>query len=154
MRKITPFIWFNDNLEEAMNYYLSVFEKAKVISVTRTGDQPDSPLFSAVFEIEGQVLYAINGGPYLELNAAFSLFVDCKDQAEVDRLWDRLCDGGEPSRCGWLKDKFGLSWQIIPARLGELLGDPDHEKAGRARDAMLTMSKIDVEALERAALGL
>lgn len=154
MQKITPFIWFDDNLEEAMNYYASIFENSKIINVSRMGDAPDSPVFSAVFEIEGQVLHAINGGPHYQLNEAFSLFVNCKDQEEVDRLWNQLCDGGEPSRCGWLKDKFGLSWQIIPSRLGELMADPDHEKASRARDAMMTMSKIDIAALERAFLGV
>ena len=150
MQKVTPFLWFDDNLEEAINYYMTVFEKSKIISLTRAGAEPDSPVFSAVFEVEGQVLHAINGGPYLKLNPAFSLFVSCNNQEEVDRLWDRLCDGGEAGRCGWLVDKFGLSWQIIPTRLGELMGDPDQVKAARARDAMMTMNKIDIEALERA----
>ncbi len=150
MQKITPFLWFDDNLEEAINYYMMVFENSKIISITRTGAAPDSPVFSAVFEVEGQVLYAINGGPYLKKNAAFSLFVNCKNQEEVDYLWDRLCEGGEAGRCGWLVDKFGLSWQIIPTRLGELMSDPDQAKAARARDAMMTMNKIDIEVLERA----
>lgn len=154
MQKITPFLWFDDNLEEAINYYMTVFENSKIISISRTGSEPDSPVFSAVFEVEGQVLNAINGGPYLQMSAAFSLFVNCKNQKEVDFLWDRLCDGGEPGRCGWLVDKFGLSWQIIPTRLGELMGDPDQAKAARARDAMMTMNKIDIEALERAYSGL
>jgi predicted 3-demethylubiquinone-9 3-methyltransferase (glyoxalase superfamily) len=153
MTKLTPFLWFDDDLEQAMAWYTSVFEDAEIVEATRTGDSPTDPVFSATFRIAGQEFRAINGGPHFHFTEAISIFVDCDDQAEVDRLWELLTDGGEPSRCGWLKDRFGLSWQIIPRRLGELLGDPDPARASRARDAMLAMGKIDVAALEAAAAG-
>ena len=153
MAKLTPFLWFDDDLEEAMAFYTSVFKDSEIVDVSRAGDAPTDPVFSATFRISGQEFRAINGGPLFPFTEAISLFVDCDDQAEVDRLWEALTDGGEPSRCGWLKDRFGLSWQIIPRRLGELLGDPDAARASRARDAMLAMGKIDVAALEAAATG-
>jgi predicted 3-demethylubiquinone-9 3-methyltransferase (glyoxalase superfamily) len=153
MKKLTPFLWFDDDLEEAMAFYTSVFEDSEIVDVSRAGDAPSDPVFSATFRIAGQEFLAINGGPLFPFTEAFSLFVDCADQAEVDRLWDLLTDGGEPGRCGWLKDRFGLSWQIVPRRLMELLGDPDPARASRAREAMLGMGRIDVAALEAAAAG-
>ena len=150
MTKLTPFLWFDDNLEEAVAFYTSVFEDSAIVEVSRTGDAPTDPVFSATFRILGQELRAINGGPHFRFTEAISLFVDCEDQAEVDYLWDRLIEGGEPSQCGWLKDRFGLSWQIIPRRLMELLGDPDPAAAARVQDAMLAMGKIDVAGLEAA----
>jgi predicted 3-demethylubiquinone-9 3-methyltransferase (glyoxalase superfamily) len=153
MKKLTPFLWFDDDLEEAMAFYTSVFEDSEIVDVSRAGDAPSDPVFSATFRIAGQEFLAINGGPLFPFTEAFSLFVDCADQAEVDRLWDLLTDGGEPGRCGWLKDRFGLSWQIVPRRLMELLGDSDPARASRAREAMLGMGRIDVAALEAAAAG-
>ncbi len=153
MNRITPFLWFNDDLEDAMAFYTSVFRDSGIVDVSRAGDAPTDPVFSATFRIAGQEFRAINGGPLFPFTEAFSLFVDCDDQAEVDRLWELLTDGGEPSQCGWLKDRFGLSWQIIPRRLMELLGDPDPARASRVQQAMLAMGKIDVAALEAAAAG-
>jgi predicted 3-demethylubiquinone-9 3-methyltransferase (glyoxalase superfamily) len=152
MPKITPFLWFDNNVEEAMDFYVSLFDDAKVIHVTRDGE--GGPVRWANFELAGQEFMALNGGPQYRFTEATSLFVNCDDQAEVDRLWDRLtADGGEPSQCGWLKDRFGLSWQIIPTRLGELLGDPDPERAGRVMQAMLGMQKIEFAGLEAAHAG-
>ena len=149
MKKITPFLWFDTQAEEAMNFYVSVFKNSKVGSVQRNG--PDGPVFTVTFELEGQEFMALNAGPHHKFNEAISFFVDCKTQAEVDELWNKLtADGGEESRCGWLKDKYGLSWQIIPSALGEMLGDKDPEKAQRVMQAMLKMQKIDVKALEQA----
>lgn len=152
MKKITPFLWFNNNVEEAMNFYVSVFKNAKIISVQRQG--PNGPVFTATIELEGERLHMLNGGPQFNFTEAISLFVDCEDQKEVDELWTKLtADGGSESRCGWLKDKFGLSWQIIPKALMQYLRDPDPVKAKRAMDAMLTMKKIDIEELKKAYEG-
>lgn len=149
MKKITPFLWFDTQAEEAMNFYVSVFKNSKVGSVQRNG--PDGPVFTVTFELEGQEFMALNAGPHHKFNEAISFFVDCKTQEEVDELWNKLiADGGEESMCGWLKDKYGLSWQIIPSALGEMLGDKDPEKAQRVMQAMLKMHKIDVKALEQA----
>jgi predicted 3-demethylubiquinone-9 3-methyltransferase (glyoxalase superfamily) len=137
MPKITPFLWFNDNAEEAMRFYTSIFKNSKILSPGR-------------FQIEGQDFIAFNGGPHFKFTPAISLFVDCATQAEVDDLWERLSAGGKKERCGWVTDKFGLSWQIIPAILGDLLDDPDPKKAERVREAMLQMTKIDIEGLKRA----
>jgi predicted 3-demethylubiquinone-9 3-methyltransferase (glyoxalase superfamily) len=150
VQKLTPFLWFDDDLAEALAFYASVFPDTEILDASRAGDGPDDPLFMARFRILGQEILAINGGPLFPFTEAFSLFVDCADQAEVDRLWDALTAGGEPGRCGWLKDRFGLSWQVVPRRLMELMGDPDPAKAGRVRDAMLAMDKIDVAGLEAA----
>jgi predicted 3-demethylubiquinone-9 3-methyltransferase (glyoxalase superfamily) len=150
MHKITPFLWFDNNAEEAMNFYTSIFKNSKILGVSRVGEGGPGPVGSvltATFEVEGQRLIALNGGPHYKLNEAISLFVNCEDQDEVDELWSRLTDGGEESQCGWLKDKYGLSWQIIPRALMELLQDEDREKAGRVMQAMLNMKKIDVKAL-------
>ena len=155
MKKITPFLWFDDNAEAAVELYTSVFANSKVLSVRRYGaggPGKEGSVMTIHFELEGQELIALNGGPHFEHSEAFSLSVDCKSQAEVDALWARLtADGGQPGPCGWLKDKFGLSWQIVPSRLPELLGDPDKQKAGRVMAAMMKMHKLDVAALERAA---
>ena len=156
-QKITPFLWFDDKAEEAMNYYVSIFKNSKVVSVERFGDAgpgPSGSVMTATFELEGQQFVALNGGPEFGFTEAISLFVDCETQAEVDELWDKLCAGGQPSQCGWLKDKYGLSWQIIPRVLGELLGSKDPEKAGRAMKAMLQMQKIDVKKLKEAYDGV
>lgn len=150
MKKITPFLWFDTQAEEAMNFYVSIFKNSKAGSVQR-GAGPDGPVSSVTFQLEGQDFMALNAGPEFKFNEAISFFVDCKTQAEVDELWNKLtADGGEESMCGWLKDKYGLSWQIIPSALGEMLGDKDPEKAQRVLQAMLKMHKIDIKALKQA----
>lgn len=151
MKKITPFLWFDTQAEEAMNFYVSVFKNSKVLSVT---PGPDGRAFTVNFELDGQEFIALNAGPQFKFTEAVSFFVDGKDQAEVDYLWEKLiADGGEESMCGWLKDKFGLSWQIVPSALGRMMNDNDPEKAGRVTQAMLKMRKIDVKALEDAYEG-
>lgn len=154
MHKITPFLWFDDKAEEAANFYVSIFKHSKLLEVKRRqGKTPgsDDPVMGVTFELEGQRFMALNGGPHFSFTPAISLFVDCQDQAEVDALWTKLTDGGgEASRCGWLKDKYGLSWQIIPKALGEMLQDKDAARAGRVMQAMLKMSKIEVSELQRA----
>jgi predicted 3-demethylubiquinone-9 3-methyltransferase (glyoxalase superfamily) len=150
MRKVTPFLWFDHDLEDALGFYGRVLPDVRVLDESRAGG-PDAPLFSARFSIGGQEFMAINGGPTYRLNEAFSIMVLCDDQAEVDRYWDHLTDGGEEQPCGWLKDRFGVSWQIVPRRLMELLGDPDPGRARRARDAMLGMRRISIADLESAA---
>jgi predicted 3-demethylubiquinone-9 3-methyltransferase (glyoxalase superfamily) len=155
-QKITPYLWFNDRAEEAMLFYTSIFKNAKVGEVSRYGEGgPGEPgkVMSVTFELEGQQFMALNGGPHFSFTPAISLFVNCETQAEVDELWDKLIEGGEPSQCGWLTDKFGLSWQIIPQALGEMLNDKDHEKSQRVMQAMMKMVKIDVPTLERAYAG-
>jgi predicted 3-demethylubiquinone-9 3-methyltransferase (glyoxalase superfamily) len=148
MKKITPFLWFDTQAEEAMNFYGSVFKNSKVNNVSRG---PDGKAFIVSFELDGQEYMALNAGPHHKFNEAISMYVDCADQAEVDYFWDKLtADGGEESMCGWLKDKYGLSWQIVPRQLGELMGDPDPVRAGRVRDAMLKMQKIIVADLQKA----
>ena len=157
MQKITPFLWFDDQAEEAINFYLSVFKNSKIINESRQGGEgPGKPgkLFTATFQLEGQQFMALNAGPMYKFTPAISLFVDCVNQAEVDQLWSRLLEGGgEESRCGWLTDRFGLSWQIIPQAMSRYLGDPDPVRAGRAMQAMMQMVKIDVAALEKAWQG-
>jgi predicted 3-demethylubiquinone-9 3-methyltransferase (glyoxalase superfamily) len=154
MQKITPFLWFNDNAEDAAQFYTSIFKDSKVLEVSRAPEGTPGGggrVLSVVFRLEGQEFFALNGGPHFKLNEAFSLYVDCETQEEVDQLWEKLiAGGGEPSQCGWLKDKFGLSWQIIPRTLTKYLRDPDPAKAGRVMQAMLTMRKIDIAALEKA----
>jgi len=148
MKKITPFLWFDNQAEEAMNFYVSLFKNSKVLNVSRG---PDGKAFIMSFELEGQEFMALNAGPQFKFNESVSFYVDCEDQAEVDYFWDTLtADGGEESMCGWLKDKYGLSWQIIPRQLGELMGDPDPEKSKRVTDAMLKMQKIIVADLQKA----
>ena len=148
MQKITPFLWFDGTAEEAMNFYVSIFKNSKAGKVRRQG--ADGPVMSATFELEGVQFHAFNGGPAFTFTPAISLFVDCQTQAEVDALWEKLSAGGEKCRCGWLKDKFGLSWQIIPTALGEALNNPDPVKSRKAMEAMMQMTKIDIAALERA----
>ena len=146
--KITPFLWFGNNAEEAAAFYISLFDNAGIVSIMPS---PDGRIISVTFQLEGQQFMALNGGPQFQFTEDISLFVDCDDQAEVDEFWEKLCaDGGAPGPCGWLKDRFGLSWQIIPRQLGEMLGDEDPKKAQSVRDAMLQMSKIDVAALQAA----
>jgi predicted 3-demethylubiquinone-9 3-methyltransferase (glyoxalase superfamily) len=150
-KKLTPFLWFEGNVAEAMDFYRSVFPEGKVVATMPGG--PDGALLGATFELDGQRFTAFAGGPHFRLTPAVSLYVDCESQAEVDEYWAKLTDGGEESRCGWLVDRFGLSWQVVPSILPRLLSDPDREKAGRVTQAMLGMTKLDVAALERAAAG-
>ena len=154
MQKITPFLWFNGNAEEAMNFYVSIFKNSKVGTVTRYGEGGPGPrgsVMTATFQLEGQEFMALNGGPMYTFSPAISFFVSCQTQPEVDELWEKLlAGGGEKSRCGWLKDKFGVSWQIIPTALGQLLGDKDPVKARNVMQAMLQMDKIDIERLKQA----
>ena len=148
MKKITPFLWFDTEAEEAMNLYVSIFKNSKVLGVT---PGPNGRALSVNFELEGQEFIGLNAGPEFKFNESISFLVNCHSQEEVDELWEKLtADGGEESRCGWLKDKYGLSWQIIPTALGEMLGDPDQAKAGRAMQAMLQMNKIDIQGLKQA----
>ena len=146
-KKITPFLWFNDDALEAAKFYVKIFRRSKITSVMKSNGK----VMSVTFRLEGQDFMALNGGPTYKLTPAISLFVDCKDQREVDALWKKLARGGAESRCGWLEDKFGLSWQIIPKRLLQLLSDKDPKRAHGAMTAMLKMAKIDVEGLERGA---
>jgi len=146
MKKITPFLWFDTQAEEAMNFYCSIFKDSEVISVSRNGDD----VMSVQFRLEDQAFMALNAGPIFQFTEAISMFVNCKDQAEVDYYWEKLLEGGEESQCGWLKDKFGLSWQIVPKQLIQLMNSPDRAAAGRAMQAMMKMTKIDVAALQRA----
>jgi predicted 3-demethylubiquinone-9 3-methyltransferase (glyoxalase superfamily) len=153
MKKITPFLWFNDQAEEAMNFYTAIFKNSKIGGVSRYGEDGPGPagkVMSATFQLDGQDFMALNGGPLFPFTEAISFYVNCETQAEVDELWEKLSEGGEKSRCGWLKDKFGLSWQIIPTALGELLGDKDARKAQNVMQAMLQMTKIDIAGLRKA----
>jgi predicted 3-demethylubiquinone-9 3-methyltransferase (glyoxalase superfamily) len=154
MQKIVTYLWFDNQAEEAMKYYTSVFKNSKVGTATRYGEAGPGPKGSVMictFELEGREFIALNGGPQFKFNEAISLYVNCESQEEVDFYWSKLtADGGQEQPCGWLKDKFGLSWQIIPTALPRLLGDPDAAKANRVMQAMLQMRKIDIAALERA----
>jgi predicted 3-demethylubiquinone-9 3-methyltransferase (glyoxalase superfamily) len=153
MQKITPFLWFDGKAEEAMNFYVSIFKNSKVGSITRYGDAgpgPKGTVMIATFQLEGQDFIALNGGPQFTFTPAISLFVDCKTQQEVDELWEKLSAGGEKNRCGWLRDKYGVSWQIVPSALRELMGDKDPEKSKRVMKAMLQMDKIDIKGLKQA----
>lgn len=157
MQKVYPCLWFNNNAEEAVNFYTSVFKNSKINAVSRYGDAMPvlaGSVMTMIFEIEGQKFMALNGGPEFQFNEAVSFVIDCQSQQEVDDLWSKLtADGGEESMCGWVKDKFGLSWQVVPTRLGELMSDPDPEKARRVTEAMLKMRKLDIVELERAYAG-
>ena len=153
MQKITPCLWFDNNAEEAVNHYLSIFKNSKINKVLRCGDAgpgPKGSVLTIAFQLEGQDFIALNGGPIFKFNEAISLSVDCKSQIEVDDLWEKLSDGGQESQCGWLKDKFGLSWQVVPSALVEMLQDPDPEKAKRVMAAMMKMGKIDIAKLKQA----
>jgi predicted 3-demethylubiquinone-9 3-methyltransferase (glyoxalase superfamily) len=159
MSKITPCLWFNGNAEEAASFYVSLLPDSRIMDVARSAADNPSTAAGAVltvdFTIAGQPMRGLNGGPEFQFNEAISLVIDCEDQTEVDRLWAALtADGGSPGQCGWLKDRFGLSWQIVPRQLGEVLGNPDPARAGRAMEAMLRMTKIDIDALRRAADGV
>jgi predicted 3-demethylubiquinone-9 3-methyltransferase (glyoxalase superfamily) len=158
MGKITPFLWFDGEAEEAMNFYLSVFPNAKAIDVSRSGEAgPDgtAKVMSVTFDLDGQRFIGLNGGPHYTFSPAISFFVSCDTQEEVDHYWEKLGEGGDPTaqQCGWLKDRFGVSWQIVPKVLGQLLGDKDRAKAGRAMNAMLEMRKLDIAGLRRAYEG-
>ncbi|HTI72947.1 MAG TPA: VOC family protein [Candidatus Limnocylindria bacterium] len=144
MQKITPFLWYDGKAEEAANFYVSIFKNSKIV---------DASPMAVTFELEGQKFIALNGGPMFTFTPAISFFVSCETQPEVDELWERLSAGGEKQRCGWLKDKYGVSWQVIPTVLGELMGDPDPEKSQRVMGAMLQMEKLDIEGLKRAYSG-
>jgi predicted 3-demethylubiquinone-9 3-methyltransferase (glyoxalase superfamily) len=153
MNKITPFLWFDDKAEEAMNFYVSIFKNSKVLDISRYGKgapYPEGTAFVVSFQLDGQPVMALNAGPQFKFTEAISMYVSCETQAEVDLLWDKLSEGGEKGRCGWLKDKYGLSWQIVPTALGELMNDKDPEKASRVMQAMLKMNKIDINLLEQA----
>lgn len=153
MQKITPYLWFDNQAEEAMNFYVSLFKDSKILNVSRYEvDAPEAPgpVVTATFQLAGQEFMALNGGPYFKFNEAISLFVNCETQEEVDELWEKFLEGGEEQQCGWLKDRYGLSWQIIPSALGEMLSDPDPKKAQNVMQAMLQMRKIDIAALRRA----
>ena len=153
MQKITPFLWFDTQAEEAMNFYISIFKNSKVVGVSRWGEAgpvPKGTAMSATFELDGQKFMALNAGPQFKFTEAISFFVNCETQDEVDEFWEKLSEGGEKSRCGWLKDKFGLSWQIIPSALGEMLNDKDPQKSKRVMEAMMQMGKIDIKILKQA----
>lgn len=153
MHRITPFLWFDSQAEEAMNFYVSIFKNSRVGNVTRYGDAgpgPKGTVMSATFQLEGQDFMALNGGPHFHFTPAISMFVNCETQEEVDELWEKLSAGGKKDRCGWITDKFGLSWQIIPSALGRLTGDKNPAKANSVMKAMLQMSKIDVKLLQEA----
>ena len=147
MQKIVPFLWYNGKAEEAARFYVSIFKNSKVMSVT---PGPDGTAMAVTFQLEGQTFYALNGGPKYKFTPAISLYVDCETQAEVDELWNKLSAGGREDQCGWLQDRYGLSWQIIPTALPRLLGDKDPKKANAAMQAMLRMQKIDVKELQQA----
>ncbi len=154
MSSITPCLWFDTDGEDAAEFYVSIFPNSKVLDVARygsAGPRPEGTVMTVTFELDGQKFVALNGGPDFTFNEAVSFQVGCKDQDEVDSYWSKLSEGGEEGPCGWLKDKFGLSWQIVPNALFELLGDPDREKSQRVMQAMLNMGKIEVDELERAA---
>lgn len=153
MQKITPFLWFDNQAEEAMNFYVSVFRNSKVLTVNRYGEAgpgPKGSVMTASFLLDGQEFVALNGGPVYQISPAISFVVNCETQQEVDDMWDKLSAGGVEVQCGWLTDKFGVSWQVVPTLLVKLLSDPDPVKSGRVMQAMLKMKKIDIAALQRA----
>jgi len=156
MQKITPFLWFDGKAEEAMNFYVAIFQNSKILSITRYGEAgpgPKGTVMTAKFELDGQEFIALNGGPLFTFTEAISFVVNCETQQEVDELWEKLSEGGQKSRCGWLKDKYGLSWQVVPTALVEMLQDKDAKKSSRVMQAMLQMDKIDIETLRRAYLA-
>jgi predicted 3-demethylubiquinone-9 3-methyltransferase (glyoxalase superfamily) len=153
MQKITPFLWFDGKAEEAANFYTSIFPNSKIVSMTRSGEAgpgPKGSVMSATFELQGQEFIALNGGPMFKFSPAISFFVHCETQEEVDHFWEKLSEGGKKQRCGWLRDKFGVSWQVVPTVLGQLLQDKDAEKSKRVMNAMLQMDKLDIASLKRA----
>jgi predicted 3-demethylubiquinone-9 3-methyltransferase (glyoxalase superfamily) len=157
MQKITPFLWFDSKAEEAAKFYVSVFKNSRIISIERYGDAggkatgiSKGKVMSVTFTLQGQDFYALNGGPVFKFSEAISFFVDCQSQAEVDYFWEKLSRGGKKGQCGWLKDKYGISWQIVPSVLGKLLHDKDPIKAERVMKAMLKMKKLDIKGLQKA----
>lgn len=153
MPKISPFLWFDTQAEEAANFYTSIFKNSKIVKISRYGEgapRPKGSVMTVAFTLDGQEFTALNGGPLFKFTEAISFIVNCKTQEEVDHYWAKLLAGGEESRCGWLKDKYGLSWQIIPTVLGEMLSDPNPQKAKRVMEAMLAMKKIDIAGLKKA----
>lgn len=157
MQRITPFLWFDNRAEEAANFYVGIFEKSKILKVARYGEEgakvagrPKGTVMTISFELDGQIFTALNGGPVFKFSPAISFVVDCKTQEEVDRLWDKLSEGGEKGQCGWLTDKYGVSWQIVPTALVEMLSDTDAAKSQRVMKAMLQMTKIDIRKLKQA----
>jgi len=156
MHRITPFLWFDNQAEEAANFYVSVFDNSKIVRILRYGEgapRPKGTVMTVEFELDGQAFIALNGGPHFKFTEAISFSVDCKSQGEVDRYWQKLSEGGAEVQCGWLKDRYGLSWQIVPSGLPQMLADPDLEKSKRVMDAMLKMKKLDMPALEAAYRG-
>ncbi len=157
MQKISPFLWFDDQAEEAVNFYTSIFKNSKILNVTRYGEVgpgPKDSVMTVAFQLEGQEFMALNGGPHFKFTEAISFVVKCKTQEEVDDLWEKLSEGGgEKIQCGWLKDKYGVSWQIVPTILGEMISDPNRAKSQRVMEAMLKMKKIEIEGLKRAYSG-
>jgi predicted 3-demethylubiquinone-9 3-methyltransferase (glyoxalase superfamily) len=153
MQKITPFLWFDNNAEEAVNLYTSLFKDSKIVSVARYGEEgpgPKGTVMTIAFQLEGQEFLALNGGPVFTFTEAISFFVNCETQQEVDYLWEKLSEGGKKDRCGWLKDKYGISWQIVPTILGKLMQDKDPEKSRKVTQAMLQMDKLDIAKLMQA----
>jgi predicted 3-demethylubiquinone-9 3-methyltransferase (glyoxalase superfamily) len=153
MQKITPFLWFDNQAEEAMHFYASIFKNSRVLNVSRYGEAGPGPagaVMSASFALDGQEFIALNGGPHFKFTEAISFFVRCESQQEINELWEKLSTGGETGRCGWLKDKYGVSWQIVPAALGQMLQDNDPAKSKRVMQAMLRMDKLDIAGLQRA----
>lgn len=153
MQKITPFLWFDNQAEEAANFYAAIFKNSKIVTITRYGEigpGPKGSVMTVVFQLDGQEFIALNGGPQFKFTEAISLSVNCNTQQEVDAYWKKLSAGGEEGPCGWLKDKYGLSWQVNPIILGEMLNDPDPQKSKRVMEAMLKMKKIDIAGLKRA----
>ena len=162
IQKIAPCLWFDDQAEEAVAFYTAIFRDSRIVKVARYGEagheihgRPAGTVMTVAFELEGQAFTALNGGPIFKFNEAISFQVNCETQGEVDYYWEKLSEGGDAraQQCGWLKDKYGVSWQVVPRALVELLNDPDSEKSGRVMEAMLRMKKIDVDALKRAAAG-
>ena len=153
MQKITPFLWFDNQAEEAAHFYVSIVKNSKIVSIARYGEAgpgPKGSIMTVVFQLDAQEFIALNGGPQFKFNEAISFVVNCETQEEVDELWEKLSEGGEKVECGWLKDKYGVSWQIVPTVLGEMLTDPDPVKSQRVMQAMLRMKKIEIEGLKRA----
>jgi predicted 3-demethylubiquinone-9 3-methyltransferase (glyoxalase superfamily) len=157
MQKITPFLWFDDKAEEAVNFYVSVFKNSKIGNIVRYGEEaaeasgrPKGTVMIVTFQLEGQDFIALNGGPVFQFTEAISFVVNCETQEEVDKFWEKLSEGGQERQCGWLKDKYGVSWQVVPSILGKLLQDKDAEKSRRVMEAMLQMHKIDIKTLQQA----
>ena len=156
MQKVSPFLWFDSQAEEAAKFYVSIFSNSRILKIVRygaAGPGPEGSVMTVAFQLDGQEITALNGGPHFHFSEAISFVVNCDSQAEIDRLWEKLSAGGSESRCGWLKDCYGLSWQVVPAGLPELLGDKDPARAQRAMQAMLKMKKLDMAALKRAHAG-